>query len=247
MITIDLNSDLGEQSDSVLDEQIMPFISSCNIACGGHAGDEKSVQRTIDLAIKNNVAIGAHPGFPDRENFGRTVMDIDPDELADSLTKQILLVKTLAEKAGHPLHHVKPHGALYNLASVDTETSQLIISVMHEFDPEIGLYGLSHSITDDEASYANVPFVGEAFADRRYELDRTLRSRKFEDAVIHRVEDVLDQVENLAFHNRAYHNGTELEIISQTICLHSDTKGAVNLAKAIHNHLEGKGATISSV
>ncbi|MEP5612998.1 MAG: 5-oxoprolinase subunit PxpA [Cyclobacteriaceae bacterium] len=247
MVQIDLNSDIGEQADSFLDEQIMPYISSCNIACGGHAGDQNSVRRTIDIAIKNGVAIGAHPGFPDKENFGRVVMDIDPEELRKSLKKQMLLAKKLTEEAGQKLHHIKPHGALYNLASIDSETSTLIISVLKEIDPELPLYGLCHSEMEREAKAAGIPFVGEAFADRKYELDKTLRNRKHDDAMIHRETEVLNQVENLVLHKRAFNGDAELNIDARTICLHSDTKGAVHLAKAIHDHLKGKGATITAV
>lgn len=247
MATIDLNSDLGEQEESTLDEGIMPYISSCNIACGGHAGDEASVRRTIDLAIKNNVAIGAHPGFPDRENFGRVIMEIDPEELAKSIKEQVSLVKRIAEEAGQEMHHVKPHGALYNLASVDSATSRLIINALLEIDPSVRLYGLSHSETEKEAKEAKIDFIGEAFADRKYELNKTLRNRKFDDAMIHEESEVLDQVENITFHQRVFNDETELAIRAQTICLHSDTKGAVNLAKAIREHLETKGATITAV
>ena len=247
MATIDLNSDLGEQSDSILDEGIMPYISSCNIACGGHAGDEESVRRTIDLAIKNRVAIGAHPGFPDRENFGRKIMEIDPEELAGSIKEQVSLVKKLAEEADQEMHHVKPHGALYNLASVDPDTSWLIINALLEIDPEIRLYGLSHSETEKAAKTAKINFVGEAFADRKYELNKTLRNRKFDDAMIHEEDEVLAQVENITFHQRVFNDETALNIDARTICLHSDTKGAVNLAKAIREHLERKGAIITAV
>ncbi|MEQ9402178.1 MAG: 5-oxoprolinase subunit PxpA [Cyclobacteriaceae bacterium] len=247
MITIDLNSDLGEQEDASLDERIMPFISSCNIACGGHAGDEASVKRTIDLAIKNNVAIGAHPGFPDRENFGREVMKIAPEKLIKSLKEQILLVKSMAEKAGKKLHHVKPHGALYNLAATDRATSALIGQVLLSINPVPKWYGLSHSVTEEVALELNIPFVGEGFADRRYEENRTLRSRKFEDAVLHEEQEVLDQVEKLAIEKKVNTVSEPQVIIAQTICLHSDTKGAVNLAKSIHDHLVNKGVSICSV
>lgn len=247
MATIDLNSDLGEQPDSTLDEQIMPYITSCNIACGGHAGDESSVRRTIDLAIKNNVAIGAHPGFPDRENFGRVIMDIEPGDLAKSLREQIKLIKKCTEEVGQKLHHVKPHGALYNQASMNANISKLIIDVIQEIDPDLPIYGLSHSETEKEAAKTDIHFIGEAFADRKYELNKTLRNRKHDDAMIHELEEVLKQVENLTFHKRAFNDETELSIEAKTICLHSDTKGAVNLAKAIHDHLEGKGANIAAV
>lgn len=247
MAQIDLNSDLGEQPGSKLDEQIMPYISSCNIACGGHAGDADSVKKTIDLALSNNVAIGAHPGYPDRANFGRQVMQIEPEALSDSLKEQIALVKKIAVEAGSELHHVKPHGALYNLSSVDIETAHLIGSVMQEVAPGVLLYGLAHSVSEKEAMFDDIPFAGESFADRRYELDKTLRSRKHEDAVLENIHDVLDQVENLTFHDRVFHNGTELEIVSETICLHSDTKGAVDMAIAIREYLESLGASILAI
>ncbi len=247
MATIDLNSDLGEQADSTLEEGIMPYISSCNIACGGHAGDEESVRRTIDLAIQHDVAIGAHPGFPDKENFGRKIMEIDPEELSESIKEQVSLAKKITEEVGQKMHHVKPHGALYNLASVDSATSRLIIEALQEVDPDVPLYGLSHSETEKVAKATGINFIGEAFADRKYELNKTLRNRKFDDAMIYEEEDVLAQVENITFHQRVFNNGTPLDIEAQTICLHSDTKGAVNLARAIREHLEQKGAIITAV
>ena len=246
-VKIDLNSDLGEHPDSTLDEQIMPFISSCNIACGGHAGDEDSVKKTIELAIENGVAIGAHPSFPDRENFGREILTMDNDQLSKSLKEQVLLVKALTERAGKKLHHVKPHGALYNLAAVDKETSRLISELILDIDPEIRLFGLANSVSEEVARELGVKFIGEAFADRRYEPDMTLRSRKLEDAVIHDVNEVLKQVEEIALNGRVYSNEKLLKVSAETICLHSDTKGAVNLAKSIHDHLVKKGTTIAAI
>lgn len=245
--SIDLNSDLGEQLDSVLDEGIMPYISSCNIACGGHAGSEGSVRRTIKLAIENEVAIGAHPGYPDPENFGREVMEIESGLLKESLRNQILLVKRLTEGEGKKLHHVKPHGALYNFSAMDKKTSSLICDLLKEIDPKIKLFGLAHSISEKVALEKGLTFVGEAFADRRYEKDRTLRSRKFENAVLHKELEVLDQVEKIALKSVVESEGELLHVKAKTICLHSDTKGAVNLAKSIHDHLVKKGVTITSV
>ncbi len=246
-VYIDLNSDLGEQHGTSLDERIMPYISSCNIACGGHAGDEHSVEQTVDLAIKNGVEIGAHPGFPDKENFGRVVIDFDPSELAASITDQVRLVKRIAEKRGRKLHHVKPHGALYNLAARDAEVSKLIVKSIQSIDQNLKLYGLAHSRTEEIAKELGVPFVGESFADRRYESDKTLRSRTHDDGVITSTSEVLDQVESLTFHKSVSLDQSPLAIDSQTICLHSDTEGAVNLAKAIHDHLVSKGAIIRPV
>ncbi len=243
---IDLNSDLGEPSPGA-DVQIMPFISSCNIACGGHAGDAETLRNTVDLAIENNVTIGAHPGFPDRGNFGRVVMEISNENLYDSLTEQILMTKRTAEEAGQRLHHVKPHGALFNLAGTDRIIAELIGDCLAAIDPTIKWYGLAHSVTEEVAGEKDIPFVREAFADRRYQQNRTLMSRTREDAVIHDNETVLRQAEELTFRHRALSGDEWLDIQAQTICLHSDTKGAVNLAKAIHNHLVEKGATITSV
>lgn len=244
---IDLNSDLGEHPGSTLDEQIMPFISSCNIACGGHAGDRDSVKETVRLATENNVAIGAHPSFPDRRNFGRIKMEIPEKELAQSLRSQIELVISVTEGLNEKLHHVKPHGALYNLAARDSKTAKLVVEVVGEIDPKLLLYGLPNSEMQRAASELDLPFVGEAFADRQYEPDGSLRSRSYADAVIHDEDLVLEQVQRIVFDRKVGTTHESIAIQAQTICLHSDTAGAVTLAKAIQNHLIGKGATISAV
>ncbi len=246
-LTIDLNSDLGEHPDSLLDAQIMPYISSCNIACGGHAGDKGSVRSTIKLAIKSNVAIGAHPSFPDHKNFGRKIIHMKPTELKLVLREQILLVKSEVEKSGESLHHVKPHGALYNLASIDKDTALLISEVVLNIDPQLKLYGLAQSVSEVIAQEKSISFIGEAFADRRYEADKTLQNRNSEDSVIHNEVEILAQAEALTFSKKVLLKTGWLDINAQTVCLHSDTKGAVNLAKAIHNHLIEKGAIITSV
>ena len=245
-ISIDLNSDLGEHSDSHLDEQIMPYITSCNIACGGHVGDATSVKKTIELAMKHHVAIGAHPSFPDKENFGREVMSMNLEDLRTSVLEQVQLVKSSCEEMKINLHHIKPHGALYNLAANDEKISTMLCELLLALDPKVKLYGLAHSITERVAVSMNIDFVGEAFADRSYEMDKTLRSRKKKGAVIEDEEMVLRQVEELVCSGRVT-SEEWLSISAQTICLHSDTKGAVNLAKSIRNHLEQKGVHIRSV
>lgn len=245
-LSIDLNSDLGEHPNTRLDEQIMPYISSCNIACGGHIGDEDSVRKTVGLAIKNNVAIGAHPSFPDKENFGRKVFKMEFEELKESLRNQIQLVKSISEEMETPFHHVKPHGALYNLAAVDHTTSKMICELVLEIDPKLKLYGLAHSVTEQIASDMKISFVGEAFADRRYEMDKTLRSRKENNALLINEEEVLNQVEQLVCHQRVK-SLDWISVTARTLCLHSDTQGAVHLAKVIRNHLEQKGVHIGAV
>lgn len=243
---IDLNSDLGEHPNADLDEQIMPFISSCNIACGGHAGDEDSVFKTINLAAKHGVAIGAHPSFPDRDNFGREVLNMDLDDLKNSLKDQIGLVQKACNQVGTKLHHVKPHGALYNLAAKDESVSTMICETLLELDDDLLLYGLAHSITEKIANDMNVSFAGEAFADRKYEMDKSLRSRKLSGAVLTDENEVLSQVEELVLNSRAK-SEEWITVSAKTICLHSDTKGSVHLAQSIRKQLEQKEVHIRPV
>ncbi|MEM0940035.1 MAG: 5-oxoprolinase subunit PxpA [Bacteroidota bacterium] len=244
--TIDLNADLGEHPNSDLDERIMPYLSSCNIACGGHIGNAESVKYTVELAKQFSIKIGAHPSFPDSINFGRKVMNIHPDKLKSSLKKQIDLVNDSAERSEIPLHHVKPHGALYNLAAYDQETSALICEVIAQINPKLKLYGLAHAIIEKVAGSYGLQFVPEAFADRQYRVDRTLLPRSEKGAVLSNEKNVLDQVEELVFNKRVFAD-CWISIDSETICLHSDTKGAINLAAKIRKHLESKGAIIAAV
>lgn len=243
--SIDLNSDLGEHPNSDLDERIMPFLSSCNIACGGHAGDADSIRKAIDLAAQHGVAIGAHPSYPDVENFGRIVLQVDHEVLAKSLLQQVSLVKEICQEKKAVLHHVKPHGALFNEAAKDEALSNLICSVVKEVDPSLLLYGLAHSVSESVARHQGLHFVPEAFSDRQYEPDRTLRSRQQEGALLSKKE-VLKQAEEIAVNQRVYAKDW-VAIKAETICLHSDTEGAVNLAEKIRNHLESKGVQIAAV
>ncbi|WP_421763888.1 5-oxoprolinase subunit PxpA [Ekhidna sp.] len=244
-VSIDLNADLGEHPGTTQDEQIMPFISSCNIACGGHIGDEFSVRQTIRLAKQHEVAIGAHPSYPDRENFGRKIISIQPGDLAESISEQILLVKRICEEEGVVLHHVKPHGALYNHAAADRFISELILNVLKDVTPGIFWMGLARSVSKETAEKKGYPFIAEGFADRKYESDGSLRSRSLAGAVLSR-DEVIDQVQELVLNKRVkVENWMKLEI--QSICLHGDTVGAVTLAKEINQTLVRKGVDITAV
>ncbi len=245
IISIDLNADLGEHPGSDLDEQIMPFISSCNIACGGHIGDEQSVRQTIRLAKKYDVAIGAHPSYPDKENFGRKIIEISKADLKQNLSAQIGLVQQICKEETVFLHHIKPHGALYNHAACDKNISQLILEVLKELVPDVFWMGLANSDTESTAKKNNHPFISEGFADRKYEPNGKLRSRSEKGAVLHG-DEVLVQVEELVMNHRVEANGW-LPIEVQSICLHSDTEGAVTLAKEIRQHLESKGIQIAAI
>lgn len=243
--TIDLNADLGEHPGTSLDEQIMPYISSCNIACGGHIGDEVSVRNTIRLAKQYGVAVGAHPSYPDPENFGRKVMNMQPGDLATSISEQVNLVKRICAEEDVSLHHVKPHGALYNQAAKDKFISELIMKVLEDLTPETYWMGLANSISEKEAEAQDFPFIAEGFADRKYEQDGTLRSRTLEGAVLRPVE-VMTQVGELAINHRVKAESW-ISLNVQSICLHSDTEGAVTLAKKINEHLVSKGIQITAV
>lgn len=243
--TIDLNADLGEHPDTNLDEQIMPYISSCNIACGGHIGDESSVRQTIRFAQQNGVAVGAHPSYPDRENFGRRVIQMQPQQLADSIAEQIELVQRICHEENVDLHHIKPHGALYNHAAADSFISELVLNVLRGVAPNVYWMGLANSESESVAQKHMYPFIAEGFADRQYEPDGSLRSRSKAGAVLSQVQ-VINQVNELVLNKRVQAESW-IELNVQSICLHGDTEGAVTLAKEINEHLVSKGIQITAV
>lgn len=245
MVTIDLNADLGEHPNSDQDKHIMPYISSCNIACGGHVGDAASVRQTILLAKQNQVAIGAHPSYPDREGFGRKIIQIQPQELADSIAEQIELVQRICNEEDALLHHVKPHGALYNHAASEHFISELILTVLKDVAPDSSWMGLANSESERVAKLANFPFIAEGFADRQYEPNGSLRSRTKQGAVL-KPKEVIRQVEELVLNHRAW-TGEWLQLHIRSICLHGDTEGAVTLAKEINSHLVKQGVKIAAV
>ncbi|MEO9869037.1 5-oxoprolinase subunit PxpA [Ekhidna sp.] len=245
MFSIDLNADLGEHPDSNLDEMIMPFISSCNIACGGHIGDETSVRQTLILAKRFNVAVGAHPSYSDKENFGRKILDIQPGKLAEDVKEQISLVSRICQEEGVTLHHIKPHGALYNHAASNRFVSELILEVLKDTVPGIYWMGFASSESEKIAKENNYPFITEGFADRKYESDGSLRLRTLEGAVLN-PRQVLDQVEEIVINHRV-HAEEWIDLSIQSLCLHGDTKGAVTLSKEINQHLVTKGVQITAV
>ncbi|MBQ4821032.1 5-oxoprolinase subunit PxpA [Aquimarina sp. MMG016] len=229
MKRIILNADVGEEIG--FDAEIMPFISWCNIACGSHAGNEEVIQKTINLAIENNVKIGAHPSYPDRENFGRKVMSISYEDLVQSITGQIRLVKFYVEQKGETLHHVKPHGALYNHAVKNREVAKAIIESVKNIDKDLYLI----TPKDSEISYLskgvlNIKF--EAFADRNYNEDLTLVSRSENESVITDPEHVFDHVFKMVSQGKIKtKRGEELPIFFDTICIHGDTQNVVEILK----------------
>ncbi len=250
MKSIDLNCDLGEWKDKngrLKDAEIMPFISSCNIACGGHIGDKESMRATIKLAKVHNVAIGVHPSYPDTSNFGRQVLEIDSDELRSSLVGQISVFSSLVEKEGGVLHHLKPHGALYNEASINKTVAEVVVNAMLDVNLVVPIYCQAGSKLAESILDAGLRPVYEVFADRAYEDDLTLRSRKKDGAIIHKKENVFEHIHRMVMEGKVKtFSGSIRPVKVNTICLHSDTEGSIRLAREIYFYLKGKGVTIAS-
>lgn len=233
---IDINADVGEGLNN--ETQLMPYLSSCNIACGGHAGDEKTMLKVVKLAKKHKVKIGAHPSFPDKENFGRQVMKISCADLYTSLKQQVRSLMRVLRAEHCMLHHVKPHGALYNLAAVDKKTAEVIIEVVKSIALPIQLYVPYGSVIADLAQKENIKITYEAFADRNYNTDLTLVSRTQINAVITDSDEVFGHVKSMIFHQKVKTiSGVEVGIKADTFCVHGDNPEAINLLQNLTEKL----------
>lgn len=224
---IDLNCDMGELADDRHEAALMEYITSANIACGGHAGDEGTMERTARLAMERGVRIGAHPGYPDRANFGRVEMPMTDEEIAAEVHAQIARLEAVVSKLGGSIVHVKPHGQLYNVAVHNQQVARAIGEGVARWNRGVTVFGLAGSPMLEVWRGMGLPVAGEAFADRRYEPDGTLRSRKFADALITDPAAAAAQAVRLAREGRA-----------ETICVHGDTPGAVAILKAVRDALQ---------
>lgn len=235
--TIDINVDVGEGINN--ESQLMPFISSCNIACGGHAGDADTMRAVVKLAKEYNVKIGAHPSYPDKANFGRQKMEITHSRLFKSIRGQInSLIKVLREENAM-LHHIKPHGALYNHAAIDKTTASVIVEAIKSFSLPIKLYVPFNSVISELAKKENIPIVYEAFADRNYNDDLTLVSRNAENAIILDPDEMFSHVFRMITKQKVKTvNGVEVKIKADTFCIHGDNPEAVNLIKKLRKNLD---------
>lgn len=234
--TIDINADVGEGMGN--EAYLMPYLSSCNIACGGHAGTPESMRTVVKLAKQYDVNIGAHPSYPDKENFGRKKMDFSCAALFMSLEKQINSLRDILQEEQVDLHHIKPHGALYNLAAVDEKVALVIVEVMRRFMLPVKLYVPYKSVIADLAIQNNIPIVYEAFADRSYNDDLTLVSRDQSKALIHDAKEVFAHVFKMISEQKVKTiSGEEKPMIAQTICVHGDNPEVVNLLKTLNESL----------
>jgi 5-oxoprolinase (ATP-hydrolysing) subunit A len=249
MKRIDLNCDMGELPQAIADgtqEALMPSFTSINIACGGHAGDAQTMQTTIEQALRWKLAIGGHPGYPDPANFGRVELNLSPEAVADSVYQQVRALAEIAERNGITLTHVKPHGALYNQAVHNRELAKAIAKGVARWKTHIVLVGLAGSPMLDVFREAGFPVAAEAFADRRYERDGTLRSRKHADALIHDPAEAARQALNIVERGFVLAcNGSEVAVSAQTICIHGDTPGAPQIAFAVAQTLRQAGIRLA--
>lgn len=235
--SIDLNCDLGEGYSN--DAELMPLISSANIASGYHAGDADTMKRAVELAIKHNVAIGAHPGYADRENFGRTPLNLPAAEVEDLVSDQIAALSRIAQAAGSRLKHVKPHGALYNQSAKDPELAAVIAKAVKQVDAKLVLFGLSGSHSISAAEIIGLRTASEVFADRTYQNDGTLTPRTDAHAMISDENIAVEQVLDMIKYGRVRStDAIMIRIIADTVCIHGDGVKAVEFASLMRRKFE---------
>jgi 5-oxoprolinase (ATP-hydrolysing) subunit A len=242
-VNIDLNADVGEGFD---DEPLYDLVSSVNIACGAHAGDDDTMARAIDLSVSRNVSIGAHPGYPDREHMGRRLLDMDRRDLRASIRDQIARLRRIAARRSASISHVKPHGALYNEAAVDPWLAATVVDAVGSLKPKPRLIALSGSWLTAAGRSASLTVADEGFADRRYRKDGTLAPRDMPDALITDPPSSAEQALAIARGMPIEPvDGSSVTIHASTICVHADTPGALDNARAVRAALEGAGFTIA--
>ena len=234
MKIININADLGEGTGN--DKALMPMLASCSVACGGHYGDENTMRTALRLAKKYNVKVGAHPSFPDLENFGREKLTLTKDELRSTVYEQIMRLAIICDEEDIPLHHVKPHGALYNYAAIDAATADAIVEAILDTKLRPKLYIQHDSILYHKAKNL-LPVVPEAFIDRGYSPDLKLKSRSEEGAVITSPEEAWEQLIGFVENNKVSTAAGDKAIIAETFCLHSDHGNAVEILRYLKQKL----------
>jgi UPF0271 protein len=250
MTQIDLNCDLGESFGHFVighDPEVLPLISSANVACGFHAGDFSVMHRTVALAREDDVAVGAHPGLPDLEGFGRREMNVTPTEVYDMVVYQIGALQAVARAQHVTVNHVKPHGALYHMASKDKKVAEAVAHAVADADPNLLLFGMDGSHLAEAGEKVGLHVIYEAFADRTYQPDGTLTPRSKPNALITDTDQALNQVLRMLQDGTVIAtNGESVPVRAQTICVHGDGAAAIAFAGTIRNELQKKGITIAA-
>ncbi|MFQ1015735.1 5-oxoprolinase subunit PxpA [Avibacterium paragallinarum] len=242
---VDLNVDLAEGCGN--DQRLLQLVTSANVACGLHAGDFNEMRKAIRWAKENNVRVGAHPSFPDRENFGRTNMQLSDEELKACLLYQLGAIKALCEAENVPLSYVKPHGALYNQAAKEESLATLIVKTIKAFDPELKLMGLSGSLMLNVAEQQGLGTISEVFADRHYLADGSLVPRSRADAMVESDEEAINQVLQMVLNGTVRSvDGVEVAINVDSICLHGDGEHAISFADKIRQALIQRGIQLKA-
>jgi 5-oxoprolinase (ATP-hydrolysing) subunit A len=244
--SIDLNCDLGEGIGS--DEAILPYITSVNIVCGGHAGNPATMRETVRLAIEHSVSIGAHPGLPDPAGFGRREIQMTPLEVYNLVLEQALALAAIVRAAGTAVTHLKPHGALYNMAARDAAIAEAIAAATHQFDQACILFGLAGSELIKAGEIAGLMTASETFADRTYQADGSLTPRTSPDALIHDPAAAAERVLKMVLQGTVTsQHGTEIPLRAETICIHGDSPGAAEMAKAVRERLRREGVEVKGL
>ena len=248
---IDINADVGESFGNYRlgsDEELFKVISSANVACGFHAGDFSVMNHTIKMSKENNISIGAHPGYPDLQGFGRRDMKMSPEEVYELVVYQLGALNAFSQVNQVPINHVKPHGALYNRASKERVTADAIANAVHDVLPNTILYGLYNGELLEAGKRLGIQTAAEAFADRRYDGDRFLVSRSVMNSVISDFEQIFQQVEDIVIHNRVLTaNQTYIQMEADTLCFHGDGKDVASIVKRIRNRLGEKNVSVQSL
>lgn len=248
---VDLNCDLGESYGPFKigrDDEVMNYITSANIACGYHAGDHNVIQKSLQKAVENNVGVGAHPGFMDLHGFGRREIKLDADELYNLMVYQIGAVQAFARINNSKLNHVKPHGALYNMASRDQEMAETIAQAVHDVDPELILYGLAGSELIHMGKKVGLQVAEEVFADRTYQPDGSLTSRSHANAMVTDPDEAVGRVIRMVKEGRVEAvDGSDIRIQADTICIHGDSEKSLEFVKKLNTELTNNGIILKRV
>lgn len=250
MDRIDLNSDLGESFGAYrigFDEEILKCITSANIACGFHAGDPNIMHKTVKLALSNNVAIGAHPGMQDLIGFGRRNMKISPEEAYNMVVYQIGALYGFIKSEGGKMQHVKPHGALYNMAAKNSELARAIAEAIYKVDPELILFGLAGSQLIIQGEKIGIKTASEVFVDRTYQIDGSLTPRSHDDAMVTDTDKAVIRVERMIKEGVVMcQQGEDIKIKADTICVHGDGEQALDFTRKIRKYLQKSGIVASN-
>lgn len=248
---IAVNCDVGESYgrwELGADEQVMGFITAANIACGFHAGEPSRIGATVRMAVEKGVGIGAHPSYPDLQGFGRRFMDLTPTEVSDMVTYQLGALQAFARAYGGRVEHVKPHGALYNRCADDEATARAVIEGVQRVDPTLVMVVLAGSPFEQIARSMGIPFAREVFADRGYDARGRLISRRAPGALVQNPEEVSERVWTMVSERRVQAvTGEWVAVEADTVCVHGDTPGAVDIVRRLHDTLTERGVTLLTI